>query len=671
MRLACTDMRLLAGARVLLAALSLYFFQSIPVRAQSSPGEGLKAEITGVKIPENRRPVVTFKISDGQGRPLDRTDLGEIRFTIAKVQPSTIGASYYNYVLSKVPGREYVYKGERKKPAMAETLQPDYDRDGAFSSQGRGVFTYTFKTALPPGYDRQATHLVGGEMTRDRRKYVVNPLHEFVPTGGGVKVRRATLPTAACNSCHDPLKAHGGLRREVGYCVLCHTSQLVDPETGENLDLKRLVHRIHRGKELPSVKAGKPFLVVGIRQEIFDFSTIGLPQDIRNCQTCHTGPEANNWMTRPATTPCVSCHDNVDPKTESNHPGGPMVDGNCVGCHQPQGAEFDASVAGAHADPLKSSQLPGVVFDILKTDGGKPGERPTVTFSVKDKKGQPVDISKMNNLRLALAWPTTDYRVAVDEDVRKAPSQGNGVYAYQFQYAIPADAKGSGAVGIQGYREYDLKRDSGKIIKGVRDVGPNIIRYFPITDPGPAPRRAVVKTQNCNACHETLMAHGETRRVTEYCVFCHNAAQTDEVKRKQAKGPMPPVNIHFKILIHKLHTGEEIGEPFVLYGGPPAKPGPIDFGEVRFPGDRRNCAKCHEKGTFEIPLPAGVLPTVVPQLEGSPKIIPPVTAACMGCHTGDAAKVHVETQVAAGGREGCVVCHARGREFNVTKAHRR
>ena len=657
---------------LLILFLSFLLLGSVPVYAQPSFGEGLKAEIAAVAIPENRRPVVTFKITDAQGRPLDRSDLGEIRFTIARVQLAANGqAGYSNYVLSKVAGKEYVYKGERKKPAMAETLQPDYDRDGTFNPKGRGVYTYTFKTVLPPNYDKQATHVVGGELTRDRRKYVVNPLYEFVPAGGNVKIRYAPLQTAACNNCHDPLKAHGGLRREVGYCVLCHTSQLVDPESGENLDLKAFVHRIHRGKELPSVKAGKPFLVVGIRQEIFEFSPIGIPQDIRNCQTCHTGPAASNWMNRPAITPCTSCHNNVDAKSGNNHPGGPMAEGTCAGCHQPQGEEFGPSIAGAHANPLKSSQLAGVVFDILKIAGGKPGDRPTVTFTVKDKKGQPVDISKMENLRLVVAWPTIDYRVAVDEDVRKTPSQGNGVYTYQFRYAIPAEAKGSGAIGIQGYKEYDLKRGNGNVIKGVRDVGLNIVKYFPITDGAPVPRRTVVKTANCNACHETLMAHGETRRVTEYCVFCHNANQTDEVKRKQVKGPMPPMNIHFKILIHKLHTGEELGEPYILYGGPPASPGPIDFGEVRFPGDRRNCAKCHEKGTYEIPLPPGVLATAVPQLEGGPKTIPPITAACVGCHTNEAARAHIDTQIASGGRESCLVCHATGREFSIAKSHRR
>ncbi|HEY3304063.1 MAG TPA: OmcA/MtrC family decaheme c-type cytochrome [Candidatus Binatia bacterium] len=652
-------------------SLALVVF-AVPIHAQPATSEGLKAEITGVTILENRRSVVIFKISDAQGRPLDRSDLGEIRFTIAKVQAGAQGQpAYSNYVLFKVPGREYVYKGERKNPALADTLQPDYDRDGTFARLKPGVFTYTFKTALPENYDRKATLVVGGELTRESRKHVVNPLYAFVPEKGRVKPPESTVATAACNNCHDPLKPHGGLRRETGYCVLCHTSQLADPESAENLDFKVLVHKIHRGKNLPSVKGGKPFVVVGNRQNVFDFSTVGLPQDIRNCQTCHAGPAAASWMNRPAIAPCLSCHDNLDAETGKNHAGGPLVEGTCGGCHQPKGEEFDLSVAGAHADPLKSNRLAGVVFDILKIEGGKPGDRPAVTFTVKDKKGQPVDISKMENMRLVVAWPTGDYRVAVEEDVRKAPAEGNGVYTYAFRYAIPAEAKGSGGIAIQGYKEYDLKRGNGKIIKGVRDVGLNVVKYFPITDAAAVPRRTVVKTANCNACHETLMAHGETRRVTEYCVFCHNATQTDEAKRKTAKGPMPPVNIHFKLLIHKLHTGEELGEPYVIYGGPPASPGPIDLGEVRFPGDRRNCAKCHEKGTYELPLSPGVLATAVPQADGSLKNLPPITAVCGSCHTKDPAKAHIETQLASGGRESCAVCHAAGREFSVSKSHRR
>ena len=90
------------------------------------------------------------------------------------------------------------------------------------------------------------------------------------------------------------------------------------------------------------------------------------------------------------------------------------------------------------------SELPGVVFEILKIEGGKPGENPAVMFSVKNKKGEPLEAAKMENLRLIVAWPTADYKIAVEEDARKAVPVGGGIYSYKFNYKIPADASGSG-----------------------------------------------------------------------------------------------------------------------------------------------------------------------------------------------------------------------------------
>jgi hypothetical protein len=96
-----------------------------------------------------------------------------------------------------------------------------------------------------------------------------------------------------------------------------------------------------------------------------------------------------------------------------------------VNCHQPDGPEFGPSIAGAHIFPGNAAQLPGMVFDILKIEGGKPGTNPVVTFSLKEEKnGAPVNASQMNNLGLVLAWPTVDYKLEVIEDARKAEPLG-------------------------------------------------------------------------------------------------------------------------------------------------------------------------------------------------------------------------------------------------------
>jgi OmcA/MtrC family decaheme c-type cytochrome len=557
-------------------------------------------------------------------------------------------------------------------------MQPDVDRGGTLTKVKPGVFTYTFKTALPANFDRNATHVVGGELTRDKSRFVANPLYEFVPSGGKVKTQHAVVETATCNNCHDPLKYHGGTRREAGYCALCHTSQLIDPETGGSLEFKVFVHKIHRGKLLPSVREGKPFFIVGESQRVADFSTVRYPQalssdgtykDLRNCNACH----ANNtqWKKFPSVAACTSCHNNVDLATGKNHKLGPAAEGTCIGCHPAEGPEFGPSVAGAHTFSGWSKQLPGIVFDILRIENSKAGQNPTVTFSVKNKMGEALNAAQMDNLRLVLAWPTTDYQIAVEEDVRKAESQGNGVYTYKFKYALPAEAMGSGAIGMQGFKRAELQKPNGNIIKDVRDAGYDIVKYFPITDKEAVPRRQAVKIERCNVCHAMLATHGEARRNAEFCVLCHHPSNTDGDKRKAANGPMPPENIHYKRLIHRIHTGAAAEESLIIYGGTPAKPGPHEFGDIRFPGDRRNCVKCHVPGANEPPLPAGLLPTLIPQPDGTVKAIQPITSACIACHTKETAKLHADTMTAINGQETCVVCHGIGRQFAVEKVHRK
>ena len=633
-----------------LTILLLGTWLSLPASVDAQNAPGLKAEIKGIKLSADRRLVVTLKLSDGQGKSVELTELerNSIKFTLASIKEEKNGAtSYHNYILTKVSGKEYVFNGETKKPALVETLQPDYDQGGTLKQVRPGVLTYNFKTPLPVDYDRSATHVVVGEISRENGKFVANPIFEFVPSGAKVKVQRAVVETASCNTCHDPLKAHGGTRRDVGACALCHTSQLTDPESGESLDFKVFVHKIHRGKLLPSVIEGKPFFTISLNQRVRDFSKIKYPQamlsdgsykELRNCQACHANPQKDYWKKFPSIAVCTSCHNNVDLVTGKNHKLGALPDGTCVGCHQPEGPEFGPSVVGAHTAPGFSAQLPGLVFEILKIDGGKPGENPTVTFSIRTKKGEPLDAGKMDNLRLVVAWPTSDYKVAVDEDVRKAQPAGNGVHTYKFLYTIPPDASGSGAIGIQGVRRIDLRKSNGDVIKGQRDVGDNIVKYFPITDKDAEPRRQAVKVENCNVCHLKLATHGEARRKTEYCVMCHNAAQTDQDKRKVANGPMPPENIHYKRLIHRIHTGAAADESLIIYGGPPVKPGPIEMGDVQFPGDLRNCVKCHVPGANQPPLPVGLLPTLIPQKDGGVKAIQPITSACISCHTKEPAK---------------------------------
>src|SRR5260370_6365513 len=109
----------------------------------------------------------------------------------------------------------------------------------------------------------------------------------FVPNGSAVQTTRDVVHTTGCNTCHDQLSAHGGSRRGVEMCMLCHTPQTVDPDTGNTIDRKVMVHKIHMGSSLPSVQAGKPYQIIGFNQTVVDWSTVGFPADVRPCGTVH------------------------------------------------------------------------------------------------------------------------------------------------------------------------------------------------------------------------------------------------------------------------------------------------------------------------------------------------------------------------------------------------
>ena len=105
---------------------------------------------------------------------------------------------------------------------------------------------------------------------------------------------------------------------------------------------------------------------------------------------------------------------------------------------------------------------------------------------------------------------------------------------------------------------------------------------------------------------------------------------------------LPAQSIHFKTMIHKIHTGEELETDFTVYG---FKSCVNNFNEVMFPGDRRNCEKCHLKDTQQLPPPKGLLPTVAPRDLINPMLL--TTAACLSCHSSQEAASHALVRYAA------------------------
>lgn len=667
----------LAGAFVLVAVAAAAPLWSGGLTTLLAQGEstGVKLQIIDGRVSDNS-PVVVFKLTDDAGSPLKLTDVdaNSLRFAIVRLQvDATTGLTQWvNYVTSNVTGRTFTFEGQSRQPALASATQAGYDAGGRFVDRGNGLFSYMFGTALPANFDRNATHRIAGQVTREARKFADNASIDFTPSGVALSAERTVVTRAACEQCHNPIVIHGGTRRDPALCVTCHTAQTIDPETGRTVDFKVLVHKLHFGRNLPSVQAGDPYVIVGNSQNVFNFSTGALPQDVRNCTTCHKGPQGDNFKTNPSAAACTSCHERVNPITGENHLGGPQTDATCKTCHTPNGPEFGLSVEGAHAIPAKSQQLRGVRFAITGVSNTGPGQRPIVTFSIKDKTGNVINPQEMSSLSLTQAWPTSDYTNRITEAARNAQPVGDGTFSFTFPNPLPSNATGTVAMGIEGYIETPVTKFGGKT-EAVRDVGFNQVVYSAITDPVALPRKQVVDLNSCNKCHDVLALHGGTRRNAEYCLLCHNPRGDDTTKRTTAGGPQPPESIHFKTLIHKLHTGEELNEkPFIVYGGSPASPGPIDLSEIVFPGDRRDCEKCHRPGSQLLDfLHQGAQPTQVSANGQVVTSIPPITGACTSCHDSGAAKQHAAANTSSTGVESCIVCHGEGRDNAVSVVHRR
>ncbi len=427
-----------------------------------------------------------------------------------------------------------------------------------------------------------------------------------------------------------------------------------------------MVHRIHRGENLPSVEAGEPYQIIGFNQSVNDYSNVVFPQDIRNCQTCHSpaATQANSYVLEPTRATCGSCHDDVNFMSGENHPGGPAISDNfCANCHYPEGElEFDASILGAHTIPYKSRQLEGLHIQLLDAVNTGPGEKPTVRFRITNDAGDSINPASLRSVTLLLAGPTTDYSFLARESATMGSAPMGDDYTYTFNAAIPADAEGTFAVGAEASRNVLLNPGTTKEMTFRETELQNPVMYVAVTDPMPVPRRTVVSEARCETCHENLELHGGQRHDPMYCVVCHQPGASDGAQRPAAEGP--PQTIDFKFLIHRLHSGEELTRDFTVFGfGGRA----IGFNEVRFPGDRRNCSKCHEGDSYTVPS-SGVLPTNAMREFFSP--LPPNSAACLACHDSVEAAAHAYVQIAPFG-EACASCHGSNAEFAVARVHAR
>jgi OmcA/MtrC family decaheme c-type cytochrome len=621
---------------------------------------GVVVKIQSAAVAKDGTITARATIVDADGYPLDRLGV------------ATKGPVSLSFIAAYIPAGQSQFVSYTTTVAKAtlntnpSQLQAANDSGGAFTANAVGDYTYTFKTKAPTTFDPTVTHAIGVSAFRNLAEYgtfdewseVGNDVFNFVPNGSPVTVTRSVVTTDACNQCHNPLAGHGGSRVKVELCILCHTPQTINPDTNLTQDMKVLIHKIHRGSSLPSVVAGTPYRIWH-RGAWSDFSTVVFPQDIRNCTTCHAAgaAQADNWKTNPSSAACGSCHDDVNFATGLNHVNLPVpTDTQCKMCHNSVAAQdFDASIPGAHLIPANSTALPGLVTKVIKVDGATPGNAPVVTFSVMDKSNRPVDISKITYIRVILGGPNVDYQtgpgaIRASEDPSKTAGAA-GVYVYTMTNKLPAAAAGSYTVSIEARNSVTVQPNT-VVSQVATDAAVPVEFYFPVDKSAVQPRRQVVSTAKCAACHVNLgFVHGGNRANTQECVICHNPSLADGTSGD-------PVN--FAVQIHSIHRGENLANPYIL--------GTTNYQEVRFPGDLRDCTTCHEGSSYLVENVGAK--ALVTSPGGFTATTPPISAACQGCHDDIATASHALANTTILG-ESCAACHKAGEQFSVDRVHQR
>ncbi len=334
-----------------------------------------------------------------------------IHFTVQKDDGSTWDVTEIGSGRALVSGPTYNYQRVIAQVADVST--------GAVE-QADGSYTYTFATSIPATYlapfnDTSQFDDTDGELTGQalldgtytlglyfRWDYTLDGVarrdsgdivHDFVIGTTGDVESRQVVTQENCNRCHVDLQAHGGSRHTVTLCLLCHTTGAEDDTvpTGNSVDFKVMVHKIHSGRHLPSVLgvatnmdgtrnyAATPAAYVvggndysGVAFPAWPHGLVATPRDqgytalsapnktkedtIRtgpsNCVVCHGDPDGVDGpltaptqgglaYAQPRRATCGACHDDVhwgSPYT-SNGQTMPAVanDTNCILCHPATG----------------------------------------------------------------------------------------------------------------------------------------------------------------------------------------------------------------------------------------------------------------------------------------------------------------------------------------------
>jgi len=390
------------------------------------------AAVTSATAAVDGTVTVNFTVKDQNMDPV--AGVTGVDFSIVKLLQAS-GTESFNKWVSYIYRTETVSGNSFPNPDGTTVEQGYRENNGIFTDNLDGSYSYVFATNLstivtpvnntPIGYDRSLTHRVVVQMGGSSGA-TAEATFDFVPDGSAVVDTRNIVETAACKSCHgNEFRGHGGDRLTVEGCVTCHNPSTTDAQSGQTLDLKVMIHKIHAGGQLPSVHGADgifwddpgttgdesadngEYAIWGYRTSKHDWGKVGFPAIIENCTKCHqeivpdldptTLAGVDNWKTVPSRAACESCHDDLDIAAGTNHAGGSQTDDNdCDTCHQPDTGGI-APIALNHAWTQKlPHHVPEFTVDLTVTGAsGSDGEfvngdRPVVNIVINEG-GFPID----------------------------------------------------------------------------------------------------------------------------------------------------------------------------------------------------------------------------------------------------------------------------------------
>ncbi|MEZ0308052.1 MAG: OmcA/MtrC family decaheme c-type cytochrome [Ramlibacter sp.] len=659
--------------------------------------------------------------------------------------------------------------GKQSDPALA-AAQLVYNSDGYYTYTFKTDLTDPTKTSgvvFEPG----RTHRVAIQLkykNASGEEQLVNPYYDIsfdsanksVAVTDPSKTRKMT-DVSSCNSCHEKLALHGGGRVDTQFCVMCHNPGTTDANSGNVLTLATMAHKIHSGRllktNLDNGMGGEDYTIWGYNNSKHSYAEVGFPQDLRNCTKCHTGanpatPQGDNWKTKPSRESCLTCHANKTGSTwDTSHKtfsgtgsSASLTNAQCAGCHSPSANISPERVHWNQNEEnaaLYKMNIESATYDATTRKvtvkyflSNPTANNATYNLVTSECTAGPVcaNTTKFGNLRFYLAYQnmvgqntaTTEFTAYNNggsaANVYAYTGANDGTNHYTVNITVPPDTATAVAAGTARVVSIGQIKEAKLEVKWATDPRPEVVpkvlvnvvaqnAYLELPLTGTLnPRRQIVATEKCNACHGALGTtsgsntlaeafHGGARNRVEACVTCHDPNRASSTI--MTNGLAFNESYQFKRMIHGIHGNSKRTYPFThgnlvvgafnkdgtsMTGGAPLAPDVLNYAaEVAWPGVGINCNVCHVDNSYKVDK--GPVGAVIQKPSGVTDpmqwmVISPKAASCTACHDSPKAMGHVTSfgNASFGNRtqaqsmqtqEICADCHSSGGFMGVDIVH--